>query len=200
MIDYSIFLKKTIRTFPFDSCYTFWMGVLTLLVIAIGLSMDAFAIAICTGLARKNYRLTDSLKTGAYFGVAQAVMPTLGFIAGGAFAERIARYDHWIAFALLAFIGVKMLIDSRSKAEEYDEEALRFTKMFPLAIATSIDALAVGLSFAFLNVNILPAACLIGATTFVLRPHRRRIRRTLQVLGYDCRRDHPDRHRRAHPA
>jgi putative Mn2+ efflux pump MntP len=118
-------------------------------------------------------RFLQVLTAGLYFGISQAVMPVIGYLAGSVFSDKITAIDHWIAFVLLAFIGGKMVKESFSKKSENAENAgsdfsLRFKSMFPLAIATSIDALAVGVSFAFLKVNIVPAAIFIGVTTLLL--------------------------------
>lgn len=143
------------------------MGFWELLLVAVGLSMDAFAVAVCKGLSLRTLRVRDGLLIGLYFGVFQAGMPLLGFLLGGAFANVIARYDHWIAFVLLALIGGNMIKESRDQACSCDA-SLRVLDMLGLAVATSIDALAVGVTFAFLEVPILPAVSLIGATTFLL--------------------------------
>lgn len=143
------------------------MRIWELLLIAAGLSMDAFAVAICKGLSLRSLRTQDALLVGLYFGVFQAVMPLLGFLLGGTFANVIARYDHWITFVLLALIGGNMVKESREQACDCDA-SLHILDMLALAVATSIDALAVGVTFAFLEVSILPAVSLIGATTFAL--------------------------------
>ena len=166
------------------------MTLLELLLIAIGLSMDAFAVAICKGLTMAKASLKKSLTVGLYFGVFQAVMPLIGYIIANQFAGKIIAFDHWIAFVLLCFIGGKMIVESRKKEccpgggglaeacqdkscpsekQPDDREAsLKPAQMLPLAIATSIDALAVGVSFAFLRVDIIPAVSFIGATTLVI--------------------------------
>ena len=182
--------------------------------------MDAFAIAICTGLAQKRFRLGAALVVGLFFGVAQAAMPVFGYLIGGSFSGRISHIDHWVAFAILVFIGGKMVVDTLvarkddcaadaplqpesanlpetvaperkddsaadaplqpasanlpetvvpERKDDSATDALSFSKLFSLAIATSIDALAVGVSFAFLpDVKIVPAACIIGLITFAL--------------------------------
>ena len=145
------------------------MGLPELTLVAIALSMDAFAIAICKGLSLLRVSVKQAVVIGVYFGVAQAVMPLIGFFAASRFAAGIHQFDHWIAFILLGFIGARMVKDSRScDSEEAEENPIAWQKMLPLAIATSIDALAVGISFAFLHVAILPSAALIGVTTFSL--------------------------------
>ena len=159
------------------------MTLLELFLIAIGLSMDAFAVAICKGLTMAKASLKKSLTVGLYFGVFQAVMPLIGYAIANQFAAKIIAFDHWIAFALLCFIGGKMIMESRAKdgcphpdkagkqpdeRETSPEASLKPTQMLPLAVATSIDALAVGVSFAFLRVDIIPAVSFIGATTLLL--------------------------------
>ena len=143
------------------------MKVWELFVIAVGLSMDAFAVSICKGLSTKDVRREHMVVTGLYFGGFQALMPLAGYLLGSRFQSMIQRVDHWIAFVLLALIGANMVRESRGEAEHLDDS---FTpgSMLPLAVATSIDALAVGVTFAFLNVRIIPAAALIGVTTFAL--------------------------------
>lgn len=131
--------------------------------------MDAFAISICAGLTLDRASVKNSAIVGLYFGGFQAMMPVLGYIAGARFADKIRAFDHWIAFALLAFIGLKMVRDSFA-ADGLDEGVKSPTvrRLAPLAVATSVDALAVGVSFAFLDVNILVAASFIGIVTFTL--------------------------------
>ena len=138
-----------------------------LFVIAVGLSMDAFAVSICKGLSTKDVRREHMVVTGLYFGGFQALMPLAGYLLGSRFQSMIQRVDHWIAFVLLALIGANMVRESQGEAEHLDDSFTPGT-MLPLAVATSIDALAVGVTFAFLNVRIIPAAALIGVTTFAL--------------------------------
>jgi len=138
-----------------------------LFVIAIGLSMDAFAVAICKGLSVKCVQKKHYLTVGLYFGGFQALMPLIGYFLGVNFKSLIENIDHWIAFVLLALIGANMIRESRGCAEELDD-SFNFKAMLPLAVATSIDALAVGVTFAFLNVEIVPAVSFIGVTTFIL--------------------------------
>ena len=144
------------------------MGYWELFFLAVGLSMDAFAASICTGLSLSRPRARDALIVGAWFGVFQALMPLAGWVLGAAFARRMAAIDHWIAFVLLGLIGGNMIAGglSRSRAEDRGG-GLGAGKMLPLALATSIDALAVGVTFAFLQVRILPAVTLIGCVTFL---------------------------------
>ena len=147
------------------------MGLAELVLLAIGLSMDAFAVSICKGLSTPQLRLRHSLICGGYFGLFQALMPLLGWLLGVRFQAMIASLDHWIAFILLAFIGGKMLWEAFTEDEDggdgKDAEKIDLAEYLILAIATSIDALAVGISFAALSVDIVPAVSLIGATTFI---------------------------------
>ena len=143
------------------------MKVWELFVIAVGLSMDAFAVSICKGLSTQDVRRAHMVVTGLYFGGFQALMPLAGYLLGSRFQSMIQRVDHWIAFVLLALIGANMVRESQGEAEHLDDSFTPGT-MLPLAVATSIDALAVGVTFAFLNVRIIPAAALIGVTTFAL--------------------------------
>ena len=139
-----------------------------LFLLAVGLSMDAFAVAVCKGLALKTLKWPQALTVGLWFGGFQALMPALGYLAGSRFYTYIERFDHWIAFILLALIGANMLREAFSDEEEKVDAGYRPREMFILAIATSIDALAVGVSLAMLQVRIVPAVLLIGATTFVI--------------------------------
>ena len=142
------------------------MGFLELLLIAVGLSMDAFAVSICKGLSLKKLEGRHAALVGLYFGGFQALMPMIGWALGYRFEHVIESIDHWIAFVLLVVIGLSMIREA-NKAEELDDD-LGVRTMLLLAVATSIDALAVGVTFAFLQVRILPAAGLIGLTTFLL--------------------------------
>lgn len=143
------------------------MSVIELLVLALGLSMDAFAVSICKGLSVPKLQAKHCLICGVYFGGFQALMPLIGWALGIRFQSMITNIDHWIAFMLLAVIGANMIKESFSKEEECPDASFGFKTMLTLAVATSIDALAVGVTFAFLNVSIVPAVLLIGATTFV---------------------------------
>ena len=143
------------------------MSLIELFLIALGLSMDAFAVSICKGLGTKNLSLRQALLAGLYFGGFQALMPLIGWLLGCRFEVLIRSVDHWIAFFLLLVIGGNMIKESRGEAECLSDD-FGFKTMLLLAIATSIDALAVGVTFAFLNVRIIPAAALIGVTTFAL--------------------------------
>ena len=140
-----------------------------LFIIAVGLSMDAFAVSVCKGLSVGQVRPRHALTCGGYFGLFQAGMPLLGWLLGVRFQSIIVSIDHWIAFALLGLIGLNMIRESREDEEdECTDCRFSFSAMLPLAVATSIDALAVGVTFAFLSVNIGPAVAFIGATTFAL--------------------------------
>lgn len=143
------------------------MGVIELLVLALGLSMDAFAVSICKGLSVPKLQAKHCLICGVYFGGFQALMPLIGWALGIRFQSMITNIDHWIAFVLLAVIGANMIKESFSKEEECPDASFGFKTMLTLAVATSIDALAVGVTFAFLDVSIVPAVLLIGATTFI---------------------------------
>ena len=147
------------------------MSFLELLLIGVGLSMDAFAVAICQGLCmpKLNWRYTTEI--AIFFGGFQALMPAIGYLLGIQFKNYITAIDHWIAFALLGIIGINMIREARSGETEESgcsDDALDVKSMFLLAVATSIDALAVGITFAFLNVHIVWAVSFIGVTTFVL--------------------------------
>lgn len=142
------------------------MGFWELLILAVGLSMDAFAISICKGLSVERVEKRHLLSAGLWFGGAQAVMPLIGYFLGSSFQSVVEQVDHWIAFVLLGLIGVNMIRESRGEAECLDD-SFSAKAMFPLAIADSIDALAVGVTFAFMEVPILSAVLLIGVTTFV---------------------------------
>ena len=166
------------------------MNLIELLILAVGLSMDAFAVAICAGLTMRRASYKKALIVGLYFGVFQAGMPLIGYFIARQFADSIVAYDHWIAFALLMLLGIKMLIGSLKKEgcadracpagvcddrecpgggkPENKEISLKPASMLPFAVATSIDALAVGVSFAFLQVSLLPAVSFIGVATLII--------------------------------
>ena len=166
------------------------MSFVELFLLAVGLSVDAFAVAVCAGLTMSKVNIKKALVIGLYFGIFQAVMPLIGYIVATLFADKIISYDHWIAFGLLCFLGGKMIISSfikdgcqdrkcpdeacadrecpGGKKPDRSEASVTPAQMLPLAIATSIDALAVGVSFAFLRVNIVPAVLFIGITTFAI--------------------------------
>ena len=138
-----------------------------LFLLAVGLAMDAFAVSVCKGLALSRVDMKKALAAGLWFGGFQALMPLLGYLLGSRFASYIADFDHWIAFVLLALIGGNMIRESFGDEEEADA-SFGLRAMLPLALATSIDALAVGLTFAFLSVRVLPAVTLIGVVTLVI--------------------------------
>lgn len=149
------------------------MGFVELFLIGVGLSMDAFAVSICKGLGMKRLNMKQALVIGLFFGGFQALMPLIGWALGMQLADFITPIDHWIAFILLAIIGGKMLFDAFRGGDEGDagepkDTRLDFKELLMLAIATSIDALAVGITFAFLGVNIVVAIAIIGVTTVVL--------------------------------
>lgn len=146
------------------------MSLLELFILAVGLSMDAFAVAVCKGLAMKKCTWPKACIVGLYFGVFQAGMPLIGYFLGSQFKNVITSIDHWIAFILLGIIGLSMIKEARESCDECEtrDESLDVKTMVGLAIATSIDALAVGVTFAFLNVSIVPAVSFIGIVTFTI--------------------------------
>ena len=146
------------------------MDLLTLFLLAVGLSMDAFAVSICKGLAMKKISFRQAAIVGLWFGGFQALMPALGFLLGTSFASLVNVVADWIAFVLLALIGGNMIKEALSKEEEEADASLSFKTMLLLAIATSIDAFAVGVSFAFMEIGslIIPAVLFIGVITFIL--------------------------------
>lgn len=147
------------------------MGILELLLIGIGLSMDAFAVAICQGLCMKKLNWRHAAVIALFFGGFQALMPLIGWVLGSQFAGYIQNIDHWVAFVLLVLIGGNMVREALSPEEEVAcavESKLDYKQLFLMAVATSIDALAVGVTFAFLKVSIVPAISIIGCTTFCL--------------------------------
>ncbi len=145
------------------------MSILELFIIAVGLSMDAFAVSVCKGLSTREIKFKHFLIVGAWFGGFQGLMPAIGYLLGSTFEEYITKYDHWIAFVLLCFIGGNMLKEGISGDTESTDCSFGFSAMSVLALATSIDALAVGITFALLpNVNIIAAVIFIGVITFIL--------------------------------
>lgn len=144
------------------------MNLAELFIIAVGLSMDAFAVSVCKGLSVQKMKLGHGLVCGAYFGGFQALMPAFGYLLGSQFESMITQIDHWVAFILLGIIGFNMIKESRETGEECLDCSFGFKAMLPLAVATSIDALAVGVTFAFLKVNIFWAVLFIGTVTFIL--------------------------------
>jgi len=145
------------------------MGLPEIILIAIGLSMDAFAVSITLGLSVSKPKIIELLIPGIFFGFFQAFMPFVGYFTGTYFADKIQKYDHWAVFVLLGFIGGKMIKDSFSKDDKKaNENSFQFITMLLLAVATSIDALAVGVTFAFLKTDIFKAIAIIGLTTFII--------------------------------
>ena len=143
------------------------MNIFELLLLAVGLAMDAFAVSVCKGLSVERLKPRHPITAGLYFGGFQALMPLIGWLLGSQFESLIKSVDHWIAFGLLVLIGANMIRESFG-GEDEQNASFSFKAMLPLAIATSIDALAVGVTFAFLEVNIVPAITLIGVITFAI--------------------------------
>ena len=145
------------------------MGIIELSLIALSLSMDAFAVAVCKGLAFGKFQAKKASIVGLYFGMFQALMPLLGYWLGAQFQEAISSIDHWIAFILLGIIGGNMIREAcKTEDEEKQDDSLDIKTMTGLALATSIDALAIGITFGVMEVRIVPAITLIGVTTFAL--------------------------------
>lgn len=144
------------------------MSPFELLFLAVGLSMDAFAVAICKGLSMQHFNKKHAAIIALYFGTFQALMPAIGYLLGSRFQQSITAYDHWIAFLLLSLIGGNMIKESFDHETETSSPSIHFKEMLILAIATSIDALAVGVTFAFLQVSLIPAVSTIGIITFVI--------------------------------
>lgn len=144
------------------------MGTIELLLISLGLAMDAFAVAVCKGLSMKKINVSKPIIVGIWFGFFQALMPTIGYYLGTKFESFITSINHLAAFILLVFIGINMIRESFKEAEDTIKDDLGFKSMFILAIATSIDALTIGITFAFFNINILIAVLMIGVVTFIL--------------------------------
>ncbi|MFR7853537.1 MAG: manganese efflux pump MntP family protein [Christensenellales bacterium] len=146
------------------------MSVLEILILAVGLSMDAFAVSICKGLAVKRIDMGKAGIVGLWFGGFQALMPMIGYFLGSSFSNAIQSVDHWVAFILLSLIGANMIREALSRDEDAgrDSGSLSFKTMLILAVATSIDALAAGITFAFLDVNIVSAVSIIGCTTCII--------------------------------
>ena len=164
---------NNIRVFLFFYFYIFiqrrkTMGLLELFILAVGLSMDAFAVSVCKGLAMPKITVKKAAVVGIWFGGFQALMPALGYLLGSQFKDSITAIDHWIAFILLGIIGGNMIREACSGECENESDSLDIKTMFLLAVATSIDALAVGITFAFLKVNIAAAVSFIGITTFII--------------------------------
>lgn len=144
------------------------MKLIELILLSFGLAADAFVVSVCKGLTIKEINLKKYIIVGLYFGLFQALMPLLGYILGNTFTDIIISINHYISFGLLVIIGINMIKEVRNKDEEENTDKIDFKTMFPLAIATSIDALAVGITFSFLKVNIFSAITLIGLITFII--------------------------------
>ncbi|MBE5805433.1 MAG: manganese efflux pump [Clostridiales bacterium] len=144
------------------------MKIYELFLISLGLGMDAFAVSICKGISMKNIKIKKAIKVALYFGVFQAAMPLIGYLLGKTFENIVVSIDHWIAFVLLEGIGINMIKEAFSNKEEDNNEDISFKVMSILALATSIDALAIGITFAFFKVNIIFSIILIGFITFSL--------------------------------
>ena len=145
------------------------MSIIEIALIGVGLAMDAFAVSICKGLAMRRMNYKKAIIIAAFFGVLQALMPALGYVLGTTFANKIAAIDHWIAFILLALIGANMIKEALSSDDdECQDDSLRLGDLIMLSIATSIDALAVGITFAFFNVSLLLSVSMIGIITFII--------------------------------
>jgi len=147
------------------------MRIIGLFLIAVALAMDAFAVSVCKGFSIRKITISKIIIVGVYFSVFQALMPLIGYYLANLFSNQILEYSHWIAFVLLSVLGVKMLIESLKKGQTCPIESsgsIRFFVMLPLAIATSLDAMTAGVSFSFLNVNMLYAISIIGIVTFII--------------------------------
>lgn len=148
------------------------MNIWELLLLAAGLAMDAFAVAVCEGVGMKKFNWKRAFIIALFFGGFQALMPLIGWVLGTGFEKYITAFDHWIAFGLLVFLGIKMLVEGIRKKEENnccrEEDKLNLKQLFIMAVATSIDALAVGITFAFLQTEIISAISVIGALTFAI--------------------------------
>ena len=144
------------------------MDFFEIILIGFGLAMDAFAVSICKGLSMKKIKWKNAIIIAIYFGLFQAIMPVIGFFLGSTFSKFIQKMDHWIAFVLLSAIGVNMIKESNDDEGENRNDRADFKTMIVLAIATSIDALAVGITFAFFEVNLWLASLIIGVITFIL--------------------------------
>ena len=161
------FVQNPVKNAVFLRHKTNEMTFVELFLIAVGLSMDAFSVSICKGLTTKTFSWRMALVCGLWFGFFQALMPIIGYFLGAQFQEMIEAYDHWIAFGLLFLIGANMIREAVWGKEEEQDGSLGFKTMLLLAIATSIDALAVGVSFACIQVKIWSSVIIIGITTFL---------------------------------
>ncbi len=147
--------------------YFFYMDIISIILIALGLAMDAFAVSISAGITIREKHLRHAFRIALYFGFFQAIMPLAGWLLGSSFASVINSFQHWLAFIILAFIGIKMITDSRSSCEAIPKDFTCHKTLFALAIATSIDAFSVGLSFSLMNINIILPVIIIGIVTFL---------------------------------
>ena len=143
------------------------MGIIELIILAVGLSLDAFAVSVGKGLATKDVKIKHMCLCGAWFGIFQALMPCIGYLLGSLAEDFVDKYDHWIAFILLGLIGGNMIREAVNGNEDDGTSTFRPFEMFLMALATSIDALIAGVSFAFVDINIVAAAITIGCTTFI---------------------------------
>ena len=144
------------------------MSIIEILLISVGLAMDAFAVSVCKGLSMKKMNWKKAIIVALYFGFFQALMPTIGYFLGTTFENIVTKIDHWLTFILLSAIGINMLKEAFSKEKESLNDEVNFKTMIVLALATSIDALAIGITFAFLKVNLLSAVMMIGIITFTI--------------------------------
>lgn len=144
------------------------MGFTEILLISVGVAADAFAVAICKGLSMKKFDWKKGIIIALYFGLFQSGMPVIGYLLGSTFESFITQIDHWIAFVLLCTIGANMIRETFFNEENSNNDSIDFKIMLPLAIATSIDALAIGITFAFLKANIIASVITIGLTTFIM--------------------------------
>ena len=144
------------------------MSFIEILLIGISLAADAFAVSVCKGLSLKKFDIKKGLIVGLYFGIFQGIMPVIGYLLGTTFKDLITNIDHWITFVLLGTIGANMIREALSKDEESCNDKVDFKTMLPLSIATSIDALAIGITFSFLKTNIIISSIIITTTTFIL--------------------------------
>ena len=144
------------------------MGLVELIILSVGLAMDAFAVSICKGLAMKKMKWKNAIIIGLYFGIFQAIMPLIGYLLGVRFQSAITSIDHWVAFVLLVGIGANMIREAMSKEKEEASDSIKVKDMLILAIATSIDALSVGITFSFFKINLVKTIITIGITCFIL--------------------------------
>lgn len=144
------------------------MGIIEIFLLGVGLAMDAFAVSICKGLSMKKMEWKKAVIIALYFGIFQGLMPVVGYLLGVGFEEKITSIDHWIAFGLLSIIGINMIREAFEEKENEENDSVDFKSMIVLAVATSIDALAVGVTFVFLKVNLIFSVAIIGIVTFII--------------------------------